>query len=77
MKKLLLTLAGVVSLLAISLSIVFVSISASKEKQPPKQEESRIKIIETDFFTSIRIIEVDGKEYLVNDNGGIIELKKD
>tara|TARA_R110000772_G_scaffold1210_3_gene4299 strand:- start:6528 stop:6779 length:252 start_codon:yes stop_codon:yes gene_type:complete len=64
--------------------IFFMNQEENKETQQPNPietvvEDSRIEVVECKkYFSSRRIciIKVDGKEYLVSSEGGIVEIKE-
>lgn len=79
MKKILLTLLVLITLSCTNGTNTTgnTNTQTTEESNPEPTQPARIKVIESNNDVSLlSIVEVDGKEYLVNHHGGIIELKK-
>ena len=67
-------------LILISFCTLLSVVSCTQDKSRPVNEESnnRIKLNEVCIINGYRysIIDVDGKEYLTQDNGGFVEITK-
>jgi len=60
------------------LAVVFASCTNEKSTSVNEVSNNRIKLNEVRIINGYRysILEVDGKEYLTQDNGGFIEINK-
>jgi len=58
------------------LAVVFTSCTSEKSNTINEESNNRIKLNEERIINGYRysIVEVDGKEYLTQDNGGFIEI---